>query len=1181
MACLVRSGMAGPSKSITRAERWLANPRGLDPFDVVGLIHRINPTGRVEHEETKRARYRLKSALQSALLREWPDAFEVRGTPDEDVISLIHRLSGRDAGHAPLASLDADVLPHVRSELALRADAAELEPRPSGARREDAAGALDRAKEEGDYEGAAGLLEPAARAGDVEAGRQRLELLLDYLDDPRACLDAARRLPASDDPELCRLVALAHIRLGALERGRRLLADRKGRAVGRCWVELATRALDAGDGALARRALDGLLFADPSARGTARPLQERCEALLEAPRLPLRAAVEQAWAAGAGVSEALDALLEAFPDDEQGAHWRSRLERARAAERQAAACARARALLEDDPQAALVTLHGAGAGGEVPALRARARELLAARQLDARIEAVRAMLRVEPLTAEALEAWRSLDARSRVRVGVERAELRWVAELRTARGVPAALALMEAAEAIALGDADGARALLEPHTSLVRRLADGRDIQDALEDATERSRDEARQRAAEAGRAAFGRGELDEARALLLEAGPAASDFVEEVEARLAERAEVRAWEQLRSDGPAWRAWERARIALDDVPDDPIWLARERQARDDVRRACRTHGRAGGGRLGSWEIVPCVSGSAMQWLWRGHLVAVESWGSWVRVRLCALPALEVQRTAVFRAPDGLAARLAVHVEGDALFLIDQEGRIVEVDLRRSTPVRWGQVAEVLGHSGLSICDRTLWLCTRRGGVVALNLDTYGIRRRDRGSHLVAGMPGAPQLVHLRGARLAIADRSGRIVRSLARHSLGQFLGVAWDPHHGVPIVLGRTHEHVLTLGTWRGDRFVVLWRRPEPPNLAFGVPAVDAEERTLFAVWGGHGGAHLMALDLEGEVLWSVEVPSGTLLVQDGAGGPVYAVSRHEYGGPRVVRLGGAPPELDAEWGGMLPALYEFGCGRYRCRSALSEQVLAAVRERPEHIHHVINHEQGRGGDLIELVEGALIGGLCVVPYLDEAEGELVLEDPVLRLLYADHMIVRRQGADALELLERTPAELLPPELRPHRAHVLAIALARTGDLAGARAALREAALAREHTCLTAGTLQIVDACSDPAPHRADSPAVAQMKLMARALRGPPEALEDEAVCARFEAHLAARSAERWLERRDGAVLDKAWALARVAKIWSVMGAFELVGPGTLAFEDLGALARRAAEWLDGDATLPEEGAGQ
>lgn len=84
---------------------------------VIREIHALNAEAKACRDAYVREQiYLEKTKLQSHLLREWGEHFEVFGDPEfPGTVSLSRRQDGRDACHARISDLD----PDVRAELRL------------------------------------------------------------------------------------------------------------------------------------------------------------------------------------------------------------------------------------------------------------------------------------------------------------------------------------------------------------------------------------------------------------------------------------------------------------------------------------------------------------------------------------------------------------------------------------------------------------------------------------------------------------------------------------------------------------------------------------------------------------------------------------------------------------------------------------------------------------------------------------------------------------------------------------------------------------------------------------------------------------------------------------------------------------------------------------------------------
>ena len=111
------------------AARLLREPKRASADDVLEAILTVNPTGRELPAAEEQRRYRLKSALQSVLIRRFGDDIEITREPDQEgVVLLRHRYADRGgAAHAVVKELDDDARSIVQRHL----DAGEEHDAPS------------------------------------------------------------------------------------------------------------------------------------------------------------------------------------------------------------------------------------------------------------------------------------------------------------------------------------------------------------------------------------------------------------------------------------------------------------------------------------------------------------------------------------------------------------------------------------------------------------------------------------------------------------------------------------------------------------------------------------------------------------------------------------------------------------------------------------------------------------------------------------------------------------------------------------------------------------------------------------------------------------------------------------------------------------------------------------------
>ena len=447
------------------------------------LIDEVNPTDERLSEATREARYALKSSLQSLLLRQHREALVIEPHPsDPRVVTLRHRLSGRDACHARVDKLDADVRALVEASAAppatpsarraRRAPEAPLHPLDRGLR------ALD------DYDfvaAEAALLE----AGDTVAARRALlALWVEILADDARALEVALGPETGQDPEVRGLVALAATRAGDPR-----AADWLRGARGPAAAEAAARQARLTPPEALPAAIARLAELDPNhaALGELREALERQRAQdREAQR------VREAQAREARVA-ALSAQLDAALAEGDG-------------DRGAALCRALRAL-----------------GEERGAEEARARAL----QEDAIARAVEADIAGGRL-AEALRGSADLSPAHRERLAAAHPPIGWFAAL------PESIGRVDAVLALWRGEDP------EPHARILRLLPEGR----TLLEARERARQDAERSLIESFEAALADGDPEEAARRLPELPPgrreAAREALAQRERALALEAELR-----------------------------------------------------------------------------------------------------------------------------------------------------------------------------------------------------------------------------------------------------------------------------------------------------------------------------------------------------------------------------------------------------------------------------------------------------------------------------------------------------------------------------------------------------------------------------------------------------------------------------------------------------------------
>jgi hypothetical protein len=515
--------------------------------DLVDLIHEINPTGRDLPAREAEARYALKSALQSLLIRRFPEEVTVRPEPgQDDVVFLDLRHGQRNACHVRLQALDEDARSWVRrrldeeaagseDEAPARAPAAPLSVDEEAAQDDLAEGR--EAQEAYDYD-TARLCYHRALVGSGGAPAPALALLALLVDCLAADEEALDLMPllsgqALAHGEIRLYLALAAARCGRSAQALELLdLKAKGRPqTAEVLVILARGAVERGDPGAAEDLLAAARERDPAhpelpalreailrhRSDARRPQEEAVEALLQAGR----------W--DEAETEAR-ALLARWPESEAARRVLRVVREGRRAREAEALLAQAEESLARGRYGAAMTLLNDALATEVGgALRARILDRLAeaegrerAQQEAARVAAV-----VDSLgrgeVSEALHAYAGLahPLRQQVQRRAEaghQAVLHWLDEIERARPDAGARALCEAALALREAhrllpsDPEAALAQLASHTRLLSPLPQHRQLtQEGAQLLLQRRREAARAALARA-RAALGAGELEQAR---------------------------------------------------------------------------------------------------------------------------------------------------------------------------------------------------------------------------------------------------------------------------------------------------------------------------------------------------------------------------------------------------------------------------------------------------------------------------------------------------------------------------------------------------------------------------------------------------------------------------------------------------------------------------------------------
>ena len=367
----------------------------LDCAEVIALIHRVNPTDRRMTDAERQARYIEKSALQSWLITQWPDHIDVRPDPahGEDVVTLTHRLSGRDAGHAVRSHLSAD----ARTVLDERsAPASTVRPTEASTPRPATVDPLAEAKrllDAWDYPGAAAAFAANFDVVGLEAVLGWLEVAVDTLGWDARALDVSRLWsePVRAHPDVARRLAKAALRCGDLEQARSFLPVLARSDATEVRAALFQQALAAGEVEQAVRLLIAI-EAEPATQQQAQDLRARLVAHRREAQRPHEGPLRQAIEAGVldDIEGEANDLLTRFPDNATAKAALRRVRDERRAQR------RDRALRQAERRAARGDLAGAiraldrasDAGAQVHEQRSAWSRALSERQRLDRIDAV-------------------------------------------------------------------------------------------------------------------------------------------------------------------------------------------------------------------------------------------------------------------------------------------------------------------------------------------------------------------------------------------------------------------------------------------------------------------------------------------------------------------------------------------------------------------------------------------------------------------------------------------------------------------------------------------------------------------------------------------------------------------------------------------------------------------------
>lgn len=649
------------------------HPKGPDPVEVASgraratieqlfaLIHDVNPTDRGVSASERAMRYSLKARLQAVLVRRHKEVLEVVMDPaDERVVSIRHRIAGRDACHAWLPSLDDDTRRWVETELALAAtpsvgkgpQAAEVRPTASGSGKE-ALTAAEAAMGLYDYVEAVRLYQEAfdASRGGVAPARALLDIFVNHLADDAAALAVGARLSdaAATDPTVRGCLSVAAARAGDTAAARRWLKGAALELAAEALAVLVDHALGQGAQGQARGWLQALEEADLGHPALPR-LRESLAKVRARERGPAESALAAAVAAmeWAQVETLANGLLERWPD-----------------------CEPARAALR-------------GLDLRRRAEMERAAALRAAELAEARVAQARALL-TEGHLVEGLAAWVALPTNRRAELlqQIDRPELRWMAEMPAGEvSVAAALALRDARGALLAGDVDRAEEALEPHARALRGVSEALAIGRSISAFRDRHLSEVGRRALTEIAEARASGAFERALRWVPELEPGLRRRIKaEIEAEQERHMLRHRMEEARTRGEFLSARRLAQRLGDDAAALDIGRA--------MRRAWRVEVVEGLAAPVIDVVIPLDIPYPLPWLVdEGRaFVHVQGLGGWIFARVIDLGTLTVSRVVILRTPEPMRPHYW-SVEAGAVSVVDLRGAVVEFRLADGDVLRW-------------------------------------------------------------------------------------------------------------------------------------------------------------------------------------------------------------------------------------------------------------------------------------------------------------------------------------------------------------------------------------------------------------------------------------------------------------------------------------------------------------
>ncbi|HEX3474679.1 MAG TPA: hypothetical protein VHT91_06530 [Kofleriaceae bacterium] len=1197
--------------------------------ELLEIIHAINPTGRSLGTADERRRYELKARLQSLLIRNFADDLVV--TADAPgVVSIRHRYLGQDACHARIDELDDDARARVQWML----DVGEVGEPPGGMAPPPAARAatdtdlLDqgrRALAEFDYETARAHFERALQEsnGDPTAARALLELLVDHMaaDGDALALEDQLAPRAAADAEVRALLAVAAARMGDAGAASRLLEGLVGPRVAEAWKALAEDAARHQVGEELEHRIARLAEADPRHPDLVR-FRDQAQRLRADARRP--AELELTRLAEAGDDEATAAharaLLARWPDSRVAGRILGGIQDRRRASETERLLASARSALSngDTGLATELCRQARSVGADTADLLEQIREAEAARERarqDAEVAAVCAQLAgADPRPG--LEKLLALEPelRHRVRIRHHLPLLDWLEQVAarnkaTQHGaaIDAVLAVAAAASAAERGDDEATLALLEPHRSLVISLARANELQ-----AEARGRIAARRRTASASA-------LAEARLAL------ARDDLETCE-RLCDRADSRdldralrpALDQVRHELRARQELKRGQAMVDQLvaSGDLVGARRELEALLGAAQVEATHAAALRRRLDDLRVelrrAWCVctddvgerpdhhdlvgellgrlpyAEAALPWLAPGgrELVIASAEGPHLFLGRVSVDDGRLRERRYLRAPTPLGELISATIDGDALWLIGDAGRMLQMSQTTGEPVRWLSLnpfltgGERIERGFVAPGGKHLWLeVSLPGGLPqdrVIEIEPGRIRRELPAARsfqpLVAGSSSGVIGTGLDGGAVRYTER-GAVAEEIAAAAPMRVSAVIIDPDREL-VVVGSRLDGTGEIEIVRTRAGRTIHRRTlVATDTDAAHRCVSARDLGLLAV---HHHVEHDEVEHDGIEHDGIE--------HDDVEHDRTEHDRIEHRDVQLAVFRFADPELVPVYA--TPAPWDL---------ALAQDADAA--------QVVCLWDSSRGVEIERLgpqppAFGDAIGlrARSFAPSVDShlSCGTAAEDAGDTALIFAANRAAERgDWREVRALLEGVPPDSVAPEWLAHHCHLLGLAWLRTGTEAARVRELwqlgwsREPAVDRLFKCRLDVCLEIVEPLPDPLPDAWWGPAASLVRQLRGAIAsadrltaaGQPRAALDvmrrRVVTAHRELQSAARLAAAWLAVSPSRNDDRfcaAIALARfnglVARRAPGPSVLDLPIEGAWTRDQLTSLAERAAQWL-------------